>query len=143
MTPQDVLYALQEDPQAYLRLRLLEPNKSLVPSFREEGGNRRVWCRFCVVWHTHGSEVGHRVAHCLTETARYDGYLLTDAGDWTDAVRQGVPRAATANMHYDLREAGRVNKIFGKRVLDAFAADDAMREHMHIPSLAMTFAESA
>lgn len=46
---------------------------------------------------------------------------------------------APTNMHYDLRETGYVNKYLGQRLLDAFAADDAIRAHLHFPSLAMTF----
>jgi hypothetical protein len=52
----------------------------------DDGGNYKVWCEYCRVWHLHGRMNGHRVAHCYWPLSPYNetGYFIQLAGDWKE-----------------------------------------------------------
>jgi len=40
-------------------------------------GGWKVYCVYCKRWHLHGRGLGHRVAHCCSESLYYEtGYVL-------------------------------------------------------------------
>lgn len=50
---------------------LLSLNAPTLPAIevQVDGGTRwLVWCKYCLVHHVHGSQEGHREAHCVIDT---------------------------------------------------------------------------
>jgi hypothetical protein len=66
-----------------------------------------VWCGYCLDWHMHGAQDGHKSAHCLTD--RYpkgtpykaDGYILQYAGEM-DAKERNAYRREQRNLLINL-----------------------------------------
>jgi hypothetical protein len=67
----------------------------------EDGEGLKVWCPFCVRWHTHSMGFGHRTAHCSLESGspfRETGYFLRSSGSTvTRRVREAL-RVANARL---------------------------------------------
>lgn len=43
----------------------------------------KVWCEYCNKYHFHGTEEGHRIAHCWKEDSPFNktGYILKRSGE--------------------------------------------------------------
>ena len=91
------------------------PGSPVVPELdayvTDSGISSRVWCAWCVRWHSHGhcghdkplgAGNGHRVAHCHDPWSRYNatGYVLRESAGGTndptcDSSPSSADRAAT------------------------------------------------
>jgi hypothetical protein len=74
----------------------------------------RVWCPYCAVYHYHGAEDGHRVAHCIyvpesyprgSNPIRDTGYYIMMPGK----TRQATERAAKRLRRPSRKRAGDLN----------------------------------
>ncbi len=82
----------------------------VLPAFRTAAGGLRVWCRWCVRWHYHGT-LGHAVAHCIEDASPYHraGYVLAvgrQDGDGQELIAgvESVQGAVRAKVSADLYE---------------------------------------
>lgn len=103
---------LDEDYESYATL----------PRYLDKQGKElrlKVWCIFCVVWHTHGAEpvgsITHRAAHCYAPDSlhRLNGGYLIEVSDIPFSTVKKKVKEATPTQGDDIRE-GRITETIAK-----------------------------
>lgn len=72
--------------------KLMEDSPVLLAIVRDDKGNLSAWCPYCG-WHHHGTDEGHRVAHCIDPDSPFitTGYILQKAKlNGKEIIRKGV-----------------------------------------------------